>query len=193
MILHDWGLLPYEYAFIKMQEIHSQAIKDGHNHLILCQHEKIYTIGQDENQTFDIKTYKTNRGGSITSHSPGQNIYYFCFHTAFPARFFSKVLSVYSEFFKTQIPSAYYDKVRPGFYINNKKILSLGFRYKKGVSLHGVSLNVSPDLDFHNQINPCNLKGISSSSLKNENINISCDIVNKKIVKLICEAFNESL
>lgn len=193
MIVHNWDLLEYEKAYNKMQEVHALALEDGQNHLILCQHENIYTLGQDEDKNFEVDTYQTDRGGSITSHSPGQNMYYFCFQTAFPARFFSKVLSVFTRFFNTYLPLVYYDKDRPGFYLNGTKLLSLGFRYKQGVSLHGVSLNVCPDLSFHNQIHPCNLKDISSSSLANEKIDMSCSEVNEKILKLICEAFDESL
>jgi len=193
MIVHAWGLLAYEQAYLKMQDVHTQALVDGQNHLILCQHPNIYTLGQDEDESFNVATFKTDRGGSITSHSPGQNIYYFCFQSSFPSRFFAKVLSVFISFFNTYLPQVYYDKSNPGFYLKNTKLLSLGFRYKKGVSLHGVSLNVSPDLNFHNQIFPCNLKGISASSLVNEGINLTCAEVNEKIIKLICEVFDESL
>ncbi|SFV51915.1 Octanoate-[acyl-carrier-protein]-protein-N-octanoyltransferase [hydrothermal vent metagenome] len=193
MILHDWGVLDYKIAYEKMQDVHAQALKDGQNHLILCQHEEIYTLGQDEDTSFDVKTFKTDRGGSITSHSPGQNIYYFCFQTPFPARFFSHVISVFTRFFESHLPLVYYDKKQPGFYLKDAKLLSLGFRYKKGVSLHGIALNVSPDLNFHNQINPCNLKDIRTSSLANEGVTFSCAEVNEKIIKLICEVFDESL
>jgi len=193
MIIHDWGLLEYEKAYKKMQEIHAQALVDGENHLILCQHFPIYTVGQDEKQSFKVPTYKTDRGGSISSHSPGQNIYYFCFQTPFPSRFFSKVISVYKHFFQGHLPGAVYDKTKPGFYMNKTKLLSLGFRYKKGVSLHGVSLNVSPELSFHNKIHPCNLKGVSSSSLSENGLLLSCEEVNAQVIKHICEVFDESL
>ncbi|HIC44711.1 MAG TPA: lipoyl(octanoyl) transferase [Sulfurimonas sp.] len=193
MILHDWGLLEYELAYVKIQEVHTLALEDGQNHLILCQHPCIYTIGQDAKEIFKVPSFKTDRGGSITSHSPGQNIYYFCFHAPLPAKFFSKIISIYSEFFKIYLPSAHYEKERPGFYIKDTKLLSLGFRYKKGVSLHGVALNVSPALDFHNKIKPCNLEGIRSSSLKEQGLDLSCKEVNEKIVNLILKAFNESL
>lgn len=193
MILHDWGVLEYKVAYEKMQEVHAQALKDGQNHLILCQHEEIYTLGQDEDKSFEVETFQTDRGGSITSHSPGQNIYYFCFQAAFPARFFSHVISVFTRFFQSYLPLVYYDKNQPGFYLKDAKLLSLGFRYKKGVSLHGIALNVSPDLSFHNQIHPCNLKDIRTSSLANEAVMLSCAEVNEKVIQLICEVFDESL
>ncbi len=193
MILHDWGVVEYKIAYRKMQKVHAQALQDGQNHLILCQHKEIYTLGQDEDKSFEVKTFKTDRGGSITSHSPGQNIYYFCFQAAFPARFFSKVIFVFTRFFQTYLPLVYYDKDQPGFYLKGAKLLSLGFRYKKGVSLHGIALNVCPDLSFHNLIHPCNLKDICTSSLVNEAVELSCAEVNEKVIELICEIFNESL
>lgn len=194
MIVHEWGLIEYEKAHLKMKDIHKTAVQNGENHLILCQHPDIYTLGQNEKESlFDVQTYKTDRGGSISCHSKGQNIYYFCFHSPSPARFFANIISVYKKFFNMHLSEAFYDKKNPGFYIEDAKLLSLGFRYKKGFSLHGVSLNVCVDLDFHNRISPCNLKGIRSSSLKEQGLSISCEDVNEQIVKNICEVFNESI
>ncbi|PHS58331.1 MAG: lipoyl(octanoyl) transferase [Sulfurimonas sp.] len=193
MIVHNWGLINYEHAHNKMLEIHKNALSDKQNHLILCQHPEIYTLGYDEEDIFDVKSLKTDRGGSISSHSEGQNIYYFCFHSPYPARFLANIISVYTSFFKQYLADVYYDKKKPGFYIGSKKLLSLGFRYKQGVSLHGVSLNVDINLDFHNKIKPCNLKGFSSSSLVEQGLNLSCKDVDTLIIQNICEAFNESV
>ena len=194
MIRHDWGLITYELAELKMNNIHKQARDGGCNHLILCQHPNIYTLGQDAwNTDFDVNTYKTDRGGSISAHSPGQNIYYFCFHTPHPVLFYSKVIAVFEAFFKKYLPLVVYDKARPGFYLENKKLLSLGFRYKQGVSLHGIALNVCTDLDFHNVIRPCNLEGIRSSSLEAEGLRLNATEINEEIVERICEVFDESV
>jgi len=194
MIIHDWGLLEYEKAQMQMQNIHKEACEDGQNHLILCQHPNIFTLGQDEwDKSFDVPTYKTDRGGSVTSHSPGQNIYYFCFHAPYPARFFSKTISVFDVFLKKYLPQAIYHKDAPGFYIDSKKVLSLGFRYKQGVSLHGVALNVSVDLDFHNQIRPCDLEGITAGSLEAEGLSLGCKDINEEIINIISEVFDESV
>ena len=194
MIVHEWGLLLYEKARQRMDTIHQQAYHDGQNHLILTSHPACFTVGRDAwEKPWDVDVIKSDRGGSITAHSEGQNIYYFCFHTPSPARFFSKVITLFEAFFATYHDSIVYDKQNPGFYIQNRKIASLGFRYKDGISLHGVALNVDVDLAFHSQINPCNLQGISPTSLRHESIMISQQSVDQAIISKVLEHFDESL
>ena len=193
MILHNWGEIEYLKARKKMQDIHEKAQKDGQNHLILCSHPAVYTVGVDEKNSFNVPIIKTDRGGSITCHSKGQNIYYFCFQISNPAKFYKRVLEAFEEVFKNNLPSVKYDRKNPGFYIENKKIASLGFRYSKGVSLHGVALNVDVDLDLHSKVNPCNLPNILPTSLKNEGVTLSQEEVDKKIVQLIKKSFNDAV
>ena len=194
MILHKWGVLPYETARRKMDDIHNMALCDGQNHLILVQHPACFTIGKESwEKKWSVPVIKSDRGGSITCHSEGQNIYYFCFQTPKPVYFFTKVRTVFSNFFDTFDKSFFYDKKKPGFYRQKRKICSLGFRYKNGVSLHGVSLNVDVDLNFHNQIHPCGLQDVVTTSLVHEDIHINCENVNNFIVSEVIKVFDESL
>lgn len=194
MIVHRWGILEYEKARQKMDTVHQQACKDGQNHLILTSHPAVFTVGRDAwEKEWHVPVVKTDRGGSITAHSIGQNVYYFCFQAPSPARFFSKVLDAYTDFFATFHDNITYDKKNPGFYIKNRKIASLGFRYTNGVSLHGVALNVDVDLAWQGQINPCDLEGIIPTSLHQESIMISPKSVDEKILMHILEHFDESL
>lgn len=193
MIVHPWGEVEYNKAREMMQKVHTRACKDRQNHLILCSHPKIFTVGYDEKRVFSVKTVKTDRGGSVTCHSPGQNIYYFCFQVPNPAKFYKKVILVFEKFFDIYLPIAKFDKRNPGFYIENRKISSLGFRYSKGVSLHGVALNIDIDLEFHSQVNPCNLRGVIPTSLKEEGVSLTSEEVDKKIVTYIKEIFNDTI
>ncbi len=192
MILHQWGELGYTETREKMQELHQLAQKDEQNHLILCSHPLLFTIGSAEKNSFNVDVIQSDRGGSITCHSPGQNIYYFCFQVKNPAKFYKKVLTAFEAFFMKYLPEVIYNKDQAGFYIQNRKIASLGFRYSQGVTLHGVALNVDVDLDFHSQVNPCNLKGIVPTSLANEGIHLTQEAVNKEIVHLLEESFDDA-
>ena len=193
MIVHNWGEVDYLKAREMMQNIHSLALKDGQNHLILCSHPNVFTIGTAEKKSFDVDVIKSDRGGSITCHSPGQNVYYFCFGVRNPARFYKKVLSAFEDFFMKYLPEVNYDKKQAGFYIQNRKIASLGFRYSQGVSLHGVALNVDVDLAFHSQINPCDLEGIVPTSLHKEGIMLSQKLVNEEIVSFLEKSFEDAI
>ncbi len=194
MMVHKWGLMAYEEAQKKMQKVHQQATLEQQNHLIMTTHPECFTVGRDGWDTpWEVDVIKSDRGGSITAHSKGQNIYYFCFHAPYPARFFNTIITLYEAFFSTYHEGIVYDKKNPGFYIENRKIASLGFRYKDGVSLHGVAINVDVDLSFHSQIAPCNLVGIVPTSLHQESIMISTEDVDREILSLVLEHFDESL
>jgi lipoyl(octanoyl) transferase len=194
MILHQWGSCSYEEARRRMDEVHRSACEDGENHLILVQHPKVFTVGRDDwERSWEVETLKSDRGGSITCHSEGQHIYYFCFQSPLPASFFRKVIRVFENFFSECPEDIFYDRNSPGFYIENRKIASLGFRYKNGVSLHGVAVNVDVDLDFHAQVPPCDLQGIIPTSLKYEGIAIDREAVDQKVITSILDVFDESL
>ncbi len=194
MIVHKWGITEYKEATIKMQKVHESALADKKNHLILTSHKACFTVGRDGwDKKWDVEAIKCDRGGSITAHGEGQNIYYFCFQVASAIHFFRKVVLSFKDFFDSLNKDIKYRKNNPGFYIQNRKLCSLGFRYKEGVSLHGVALNVDIDQSFHSKITPCNLHGFTTTSLANEDIHISCDEVNKIIVSEILKNFNERL
>lgn len=193
MILHNWGEIEYTKAREQMDALHVKAQQDGQNHLILCWHPAVFTLGSDEKKEFNVPTLQSDRGGSITCHSKGQNIYYFCFQVQQPARFYKKVLDAFESFFMKNLPQVKYDKNKPGFYIQNRKIASLGFRYSRGVSLHGVALNVNVNLDFHSQVSPCNLENIVPTSLKNEGLRLTPEEVNAQMIHLIGKHFEDAV
>ena len=192
MILHDWGLLPYETARQRMDEIHARARLDSQNHLIFCEHLPVFTVGPEGAGTWPVPTVPTDRGGSITCHAPGQMVVYFCFQAPQPALFYRRVVRAFDAFFRDAQLPARYDRRRPGWYLEGRrKIASLGFRYRGGVSLHGVALNVDPDLDFCNRVSPCGLAGVTATSLKAEGVSIRMEEVRKLLWDTIRELFGE--
>ncbi len=193
MKLYNWGKIEYTKARSMMQDIHSKALEDGQNHLILCTHPNIFTVGSDTEKDFCVDVVDTDRGGSVTCHSLGQNVFYFCFQVQNPAKFYKKVLDAFECFFIKYLPEVKYDKNRAGFYIQNRKIASLGFRYSQGVSLHGVALNVDVDLSFHSQVNPCNLEGIVPTSLHNEGVMFTQEKVNRTVTYFIQKSFDDAV
>ncbi|WP_353662879.1 lipoyl(octanoyl) transferase LipB [Hydrogenimonas sp. SS33] len=193
MILHHWGLIDYETARKQMDEVHAQACRDGQNHLIFCQHPDVFTVGRDDNGSWPVPTLRTDRGGSVTCHSPGQLVAYFCFQAPQPALFYRRVVRAYEALFDLLKVPARYNRETPGFYIENRKIASLGFRYRSGVSLHGVALNVDVDLAFHSRVNPCGLEGIVPTSLRAEGCDISIAAVEDSLTEHLCKAFDETL
>jgi len=114
--------IKYEDSLKLMDKIIDKAKKSKKNFLIFCTHPSVYTIGSDKVDYENIKVVKSDRGGSITYHDEGCLMVYFIFHIASPPLFYKKVLNVFHNFFKKFSTKIYYDKKRPGFYIENRKI-----------------------------------------------------------------------
>ncbi|KIX14917.1 lipoyl(octanoyl) transferase LipB [Dethiosulfatarculus sandiegensis] len=149
--------------------------------LILTESEPVFTLGRRAEETDilvpqtllqakGILVRKVERGGLITYHGPGQLLAYPVFNVnrmgLSPSRLVhgleSAIISVLSDF---GIDSERI-KGRPGVWIGqDQKIASIGVAVRRGVSFHGLALNVEPDLTHFDLINPCGFTGIRMTSM----------------------------
>lgn len=186
----ELGLICYEDAIKKMRQIHNVAVKDGNtDFLILCQHHDVYTVGKNERRDFPVKVLKTDRGGSVVLHAPGQQIFYFVFKVKSPMSFYRKVVKSFETPLKELDSRVKYIHKIPGFYIENRKLGFLGFKFENGYSLHGVAINHDVDLKKFNTIKPCGLDGYVATSLTRENINISLENLKQVMTNSIMTNF----
>ena len=128
MYFLDFKTIKYCH-FLKIQNyLHSRAIKNNSNYLIFASHYPIFTKGINEKK-FPF-ALQVDRGGSITYFDEGSFMIYFIFKVNNPPLFFKKVIKILKKFFSpySQIK---YDYKKAGFYIENRKICSLGFRIFK--------------------------------------------------------------
>lgn len=149
----------------------------------ILEHQSIYTLGLNGSREHLLKStqtpvIKTDRGGQITWHGPGQLILY----TLIDLRrrglgIRSLIRSLESSVIQLLRSYGIQGEFRPdapGVYIDNSKIASVGLRVVKGCSYHGLSLNVNPDLDFFTYINPCGYAGLKTTSLAALGIESNC-------------------
>ena len=177
----DLGLVEYE-RFLEIQEyLHKRAVKQNREYTIFASHYPVFTKGLNENE-FEFAV-KVDRGGSITYFDEGSFMIYFIHKVSSPPIFYKKVIKLLQQFFSFD-KRIYFDSKKAGFYIETRKICSLGFSYKKGYSKHGVSIHLNNNLENFNKINPCNLEGITATSLHNEGYKLSRDEVKRKIIEL---------
>jgi len=190
ILFTDWGLIDYNSAFEKQEEIFSGTIKNKinnqttENNLIFCEHPHVYTLGKsgDEHnmllnyiqlQANDAIFVKTNRGGDITYHGPGQVVGYPIFDIAnFNLGLKHYILKIEEAIIQTllqyNIKSSRLDGAT-GVWLdvglpNCRKICAIGVRSSRYVTMHGFALNVNTDLQYFNHINPCGFvdKGVTS-------------------------------
>tara|TARA_B100000963_G_C22496576_1_gene611754 strand:- start:383 stop:1003 length:621 start_codon:yes stop_codon:yes gene_type:complete len=150
----------------------------------ILEHEHLYTAGTSykENEILDksIKIIKTNRGGKITYHGPGQLICYFVIDLKKRNKDIRKFISLIEQTIIDTLKSynieTFTDKKNIGIWYDNKskieKIAAIGVRVKKWIAYHGFSINIKNYLDKYEAIIPCGIKdkGITTlEKIKNQN------------------------
>ena len=186
----DWGLTEYNEAWSKQETLFNDTIasklqnQPTDNYLIFCEHPHVYTLGKsgDEHnmlldfiqlQAKDAQFVKTNRGGDITYHGPGQVVGYPIFDLANFClglkQYIYKVeeaiintLATY-DIVSTRLEGAtgvWLDVSKP----TCRKICAIGVRSSRYVTMHGFALNINTQLEYFNYINPCGFvdKGVTS-------------------------------
>ena len=196
----DIGLIEYKKAwefqevfFNKTLEIKSKNRNEGtnlktENYLIFCEHPHVYTLGNSGNQnnllvneeylkSRGASFYKTNRGGDITYHGPGQIVGYPVFDLDNFFNDIGKYLRLLEE--SIILTLAEYgikgerSKGETGVWIdvgsqNARKICALGVKTSRWVSMHGFAFNVNTDLSFFENIIPCGINDKQVTSLQKE-------------------------
>ena len=169
----------YEKAIKLMEkrliDIHEKKIRDL---IWILEHNHIYTAGTSykENEILDksIKILKTNRGGKITYHGPGQLICYFVIDLKKRKKDIRKFISIIEKtiintlrFYKIE---TFADRKNIGIWFNDnsqiKKVAAIGVRVSKWIAYHGFSININNDLKKYNSIIPCGIKDKDVTNLK---------------------------
>ena len=187
--------IKYDYAIQLMERRLLDINKKNKNELIwILEHEEVYTAGtsykKEEIIDKSIKILKTNRGGKITYHGPGQLICYFVIDLKKRNRDIRKFISLIEktiiDTLKIYKVKTFADKKNIGIWYkdkeNIKKIAAIGVRVSKWIAYHGFSINICNDLGKYNSIIPCGIKNKGVTSLieiSNQNYNTLGD----KIIK----------
>lgn len=198
VIFEDLGLVEYKKAWDYQEEIFDSIIetklfnrenpenlKPVSHKLLFCEHPHVYTLGKSGavnnlliNDAFLKKInatyYKSNRGGDITYHGPGQIVGY----PIFDLEEMGLTIKNYIHLLEESIISCIADYNLKGERLDGatgvwldvnvagkvRKICAIGVKASRYVSMHGFALNVNTDLGYFNHINPCGFldKGVTS-------------------------------
>jgi len=175
----------YEDAISFMEDrLKDIDLKKVNDLIWVLEHDHIYTSGTsyNENEIIDksIDIIKTNRGGKITYHGPGQLICYFVIDLKKGKKDIRKFISVIEksiiETLKIYHIKTFADKENIGIWYNDnssiKKVAAIGVRVSKWIAYHGFSININNDLKKYDAIIPCGIKdkGITNlKKIKNQN------------------------
>ena len=198
------GLVPYGDA-LKLQQRLVQKRAEGAipDTLILLQHPPVLTIGRFRGiddilaspatlTQEGIAVFRTNRGGGVTYHGPGQLVGYPILNLKelnlgvreYVHELEEVIISLLVEFGVNGVRNHGY----PGVWVEGEKICSIGIHVSRGITMHGFALNVDTDLHHFNYINPCGMTGNRMTSLAKV---LSRPVAVEEVVKPLLACFAE--
>ena len=189
---------PYTDVWQKMRNFTDERIETTTDEMWIVEHPAVFTLGQAGKEehllaTGDIPVVRSDRGGQVTYHGPGQLIIYLLIDV--------KRMNLGIRDLVSGIENAVIkllaghdikaDTVRgaPGVYVNDAKIAALGLRIRKGKSYHGLSMNVDMDLTPYARINPCGYEGLEVTDLVRIGVAEPMETVAAQLVALLAEEF----
>lgn len=140
----------------------------------LLEHRSVYTLGQNASEAHvldpgQVPVIRTDRGGQVTWHGPGQVVAYVLVDLARASLGVRQVVSALEAAVITLAArrglTATARREAPGVYVGGAKLASVGLRVRRGATYHGLALNVDPDLAAFQRINPCGYPDLAVTSL----------------------------
>ena len=185
----------------RLNEIHS---KKNSELIWILEHEEVYTAGTSYNNSElldkSIKLIKTNRGGKITYHGPGQLVFYFVIDLNKRGKNIRKLISSVENTIIATLKefkiNAFADRKNIGIWhkrkLKNKikieKIAAIGIKVKKWIAYHGFAININNNLDVYEKIIPCGIKDKEVTNLikiKEQKYDFISNILIKNFLKEI--------
>lgn len=174
LTVRDLGSADYLTVWQAMQDFTQTRQPDTIDELWFVEHSPVFTLGMNADPAHVLRAgtiplVKTDRGGQVTYHAPGQLVMYTLLDLN---RLNMGVKKLVRELEQTIINYLARHAIAatgrvdaPGVYVDAAKIAALGLRIRRSKSYHGLSLNVDMDLNPFSQINPCGYQNLAVTQL----------------------------
>ena len=182
------GRVDYEPTLRAMRDFTVRRTEETEDEIWLLEHPPVYTLGQGAPASTvqnGIPVLRSDRGGEITYHGPGQIVLYALVDLA------RRAIKV--KRFVWLLEQAVIDLLdgrgerrpgAPGVYVGGAKIAALGIRVSRGRAYHGLALNVDMDLSPFSAIDPCGYPGLAVTQLKDLGFTESRDFLGSRLVNI---------
>lgn len=205
--LKNQGLTPYEQAWEQQRSLIAQRLENPEldDVLILLEHPPVYTLGTGSTKDhlkFDpnsssVPLYRTERGGEVTYHCPGQLVgypilnlrYYRCDLHWYLRQLETVLIRTLAEYGL----NAEREAGLTGVWVEGVKVGAIGIKAKRWITMHGFSLNVCPDLSGFSQIVPCGISDRAVGSLQQFLPEVTCTQVRQDIITHFATIFDVEL
>ncbi|HEX5244071.1 MAG TPA: lipoyl(octanoyl) transferase LipB [Tepidisphaeraceae bacterium] len=186
MRVKDLGRCPYRDAWQMQERAHQQVMEGGEEMLLLMEHPPVITFGRRPGvgqhllaseaylKEMGVEVVQSDRGGDITFHGPGQIVAYpivrLADHGLSVSGFVHSLEKIAAATLADFGVTMQADPAAIGVWADDhgtlSKVCAIGVRIRRGVSLHGLALNVMTDLRYFDLIVPCGLHGRKATSLQ---------------------------
>lgn len=175
LLVRHLGLQDYAQTWQAMTEFTNTRTAETPDEIWLVEHPPVFTQGQAGKPEHllvpgDIPVIKTDRGGQVTYHGPGQLVAYPLLDLRRLKLGVRDLVTLIEQTLVSVLNhygiEAYPKPDAPGVYVAGAKIASLGLRVRRGCSFHGLSLNVAMDLAPFLRINPCGYQGLVMTQMR---------------------------
>ena len=201
LLVRDLGQTDYLATWQAMQAFTLARQADTADELWLTSHTPVYTLGQAGLESHllqhnGIPLVRTDRGGQITYHGPGQIIAYLM--VDLPRRGYGvrELVNRMEQAVITLLAGYGIAGERresaPGVYVDGRKIASLGLRVRHGRSYHGLALNTDMDLQPFSAINPCGYAGMAVTQLRDLADNVTIGTTQSQLAGLLVQNIGRS-
>ncbi|MBE8189916.1 MAG: lipoyl(octanoyl) transferase LipB [Candidatus Thioglobus sp.] len=194
MKIIDLGVENYQITWDKMRNFSAQRNAETTDEMWIVQHPSIFTEGISSKPehlliSSNIPLLKTDRGGQITYHAPGQLIIYCLIDIKRLGIGVKKMVDIIQfsilELLQNYSIKGHLKAGAPGVYVDNAKIAALGLKVKNGKTYHGLSLNIDMDLAPFEQINSCGYADLKATQLADLTDNIDFEKVSLELCNLL--------
>ena len=198
IVVKQLGRIEYDAALRAMKLFSSQRAEHTPDELWLVEHPAVYTLGQGAKEVVvsnGIPVARSDRGGEITYHGPGQVVLYALIDLArrgikvkaFVGLLEQAVIDLIDEGAGALAPRAERRPGAPGVYVGGAKLAALGIRVTRGRSYHGLALNVDMDLAPFGAIDPCGFPGLAVTQMKDLGFSMSMEQTGNRLAGLLAE------
>ncbi len=173
-VIRRLGVVEYRPTWGAMQRFTDGRDAQTPDEIWLLEHPPVFTLGMAGRLEHvlspgDIPVVRTDRGGQVTYHGPGQLVIYPLLdlrRSSLGVRDLVTALERAVIGYAAELGiEAQSRRDAPGVYVGGRKLASVGLRIRRGASYHGVALNVSMDLEPFGRIDPCGYAGLEMTQL----------------------------
>jgi lipoyl(octanoyl) transferase len=184
MRVRELGLAPYAEVLHEMKGFTRARDERTEDELWLVEHPPVYTLGQgaaDVRVPNGIPVVRSDRGGDITYHGPGQVVLYTMVDLARRGIKVKRFVWLLEQSVIDLLGRGERRPGAPGVYVHGAKVAALGIRVSRGCAYHGVALNVDMDLSPFSAIDPCGYPGLRVTQTRDLGFSEMKQILGKKL------------